>query len=335
MELKKARRSEAKARIAFSGPSGSGKTMSSLLVAYGLCKDWNKIAIIDTENKSGELYANYNQRGINIGEYNALTLTAPFTPERYIEAIKTCEKAGMEVIIIDSLTHAWTGEGGLLDLQGKIVDSGKANSYTAWRYVTPKHNALVETILQSNCHIIATIRAKTEYIQTIGNNGKTEIKKVGLAPIQREGMEYEFTIFFDLDIAHNASTSKDRTGIFDGLYFIPSIKTGEEIRKWLDSNLETYTPTAEEIKINQPNTPQETKNEELALTYTPTYAEKLKWCIDKSNTATTEFELQTAWQEVKESKNYTSLTETDKGRVRRHFNAKKEALKTENHLQTV
>ena len=108
MELRKTNRSQAKIRLALQGPSGSGKTYSSLLIAYGLCKDWNKIAVIDTENKSADLYA-------HLGEYNVITLTAPFSPERYIEAIETCEQEGIEVIIIDSLSHEWEGDGGILD----------------------------------------------------------------------------------------------------------------------------------------------------------------------------------------------------------------------------
>ena len=109
--------------------------------------------MIDTERRSGELYD-------DITDYDVCTIEAPFIPDKYTEAIKPAEKAGYGTIIIDSLSHAWAGEGGLLDLQGKIVDSGKGNSYTAWRFVTPKHNALVEAMLQSTCHIIATIRSK-------------------------------------------------------------------------------------------------------------------------------------------------------------------------------
>lgn len=230
--FRKAERKKAKARIGIAGPAGSGKTYSALMIAKGLANG-GKIAMIDTENGSGDLYA-------DLFEYDICNITAPFLPEKYIAAIKEAEKAGYNVIIIDSLSHAWTGEGGLLDLHGRIADSGRGNSYTAWREVTPKHNQLVEAMLQSSSHIIATMRSKIEYI--IQQNGnKTEIKKAGLAPIQRDGMEYEFTIFFDLSQDHTANATKDRTTIFDGKYFTPSEETGVTIREWLESGKEDTT----------------------------------------------------------------------------------------------
>lgn len=186
--------------------------------------------MIDTENGSGELEAGKP----GVPDYDVLTVQSPFTPEKYTSAIKAAEEAEYEVIIIDSLSHAWVGKGGLLDMQGKIVDSGKANSYTAWRYVTPKHNSLVETMLQSKCHIIATMRAKMEYaIQQ--NNGKTEVHKIGMGAIQRDGMEYEFTLFIELsNNDHTAIATKDRTSLLDGIIFRPSKKTGEQLLAWLD-----------------------------------------------------------------------------------------------------
>lgn len=232
-EIRKAQRSKAKLRLGLAGPSGAGKTHSSLLIAKGLGP---KIAMIDTENKSGDL----EEGKPGIPEYDVITLGAPFTCEKYIGAIKHLENNNYDVIIIDSSTHAWAGEGGLLDLQGKMVDSGKANSYTAWRFITPKHNALVEAILQSKCHIIATMRSKMEYSIT-DNGGKKEVKKVGMEPIQRDGMEYEFTLFLDLDHNHTASTSKDRTSLFDGQYFKPSEEIGRKLLEWLEAGADVKT----------------------------------------------------------------------------------------------
>jgi len=221
----KAKRKRAKLRLGISGPSGSGKTFSSLLIARGLGE---KIAMIDTEHRSGELYD-------DITNYDVCTIEAPFTPDKYTEAIKTAESAGYGTIIIDSLSHAWAGEGGLLDLQGKIVDSGKGNSYTAWRFVTPKHNALVEAMLQSKCHIIATMRSKMAYALQ-QNGSKSEVVKVGMEPIQRDGMEYEFTVVLDLSVeGHVATATKDRTRLFDGKHFIPKPETGTSLREWLDN----------------------------------------------------------------------------------------------------
>lgn len=223
--FRKAERQKAKVRIGLSGSSGSGKTYSALLIAFGL---GGKVAFIDTENGSGDLYA-------HLGDYDIARITAPFTPEKYVSAIKGAEQAGYSVIIIDSLSHAWAGEGGLLDQQGKIADSGKGNSYTAWRTVTPKHNQLVESMLQSTCHIIATTRAKTEYVIEKNSSGKDAPKKVGMAPVQREGLEYEFTIALDISGDHIATPSKDRTTLFDGQYFKPSIETGKKLLEWFNS----------------------------------------------------------------------------------------------------
>lgn len=234
--FRRAERKKAKLRLGLSGPSGCGKTASALLIAYGIVGDWSKIGVIDTENSSAELYVGQKIGETTIGEYNVLALGSPYGPEKYITAIHQAENAGLEVVIIDSLTHAWAGEGGLLDQHGKIADSGKGNSWTAWRTVTPKHNALVEAMLTSKIHIIATIRAKTDYVQE-KEDGRTVIKKVGLAPIQREGMEYEMTTFFDLGINHNAIASKDRANLFPtDEYFIPTPDTGKKLKAWLEAN---------------------------------------------------------------------------------------------------
>jgi len=236
MEFKPAQRRRAKLRLAIAGPSGSGKTYSSLVVASGITS-WGKIAVIDSENGSAELYA-------HLGGYSVLTIEAPYDPQKYINAIHIAEQSGFEIIIIDSLSHAWNGEGGILDQQGKAADTKyRGNSWAAWRDVTPKHNALVEAMLKSSCHIIATMRSKTEYAQ-ITENGKTAVKKLGMAPIQRDGMEYEFTVFFDLSVEHIATASKDRTGIFDGQYFKPNIEIGKKVLAWLSFDT---TNTVQEV----------------------------------------------------------------------------------------
>jgi hypothetical protein len=204
MQLRKSERKKARIKMALQGPSGSGKTMSSLLVAYGLCGDWDKIAIIDSENQSADLYA-------QLGGYNVLGISAPFTPEKYIEAIQLCEKEGMEVIILDSISHEWEGIGGILDIHSNMT----GNSFTNWGKLTPRHNAFVQTILQSKAHIIGTIRSKQDYVLT-ERNGKQVPEKVGLKGVTRDGMDYEFTLVFDLDIKHNAVASKDRTSLFMG-----------------------------------------------------------------------------------------------------------------------
>lgn len=231
MAFRKAERKQVKLKIGISAPSGAGKTYSALLMAKGICGDLGKVAVIDTENGSAELYS-------NLGEYSVCTITPPFTPQKYIDAIHEAEQAGFEVLIIDSLSHAWTGEGGLLDMQDKAVKASKSgNSYTAWREITPVHNQLVDTILQSRMDIIVTTRAKAEYAVT-DDNGKKGYKKIGLAPIFRDGLEYELTVFFDMTQEHIATASKDRTGIFDGKSFTPSEETGKLLDEWRKSGAE-------------------------------------------------------------------------------------------------
>jgi hypothetical protein len=224
-KIRKAERAQSKLRLALTGTSGSGKTYSSLLIAKGL---GGKILVVDTENGSADLYA-------NIAEYDVLPMNAPYTPEKYIAAIQTAEEAGYSTVILDSLSHAWAGEGGLLDQQGKIADKS-GNGYTAWRNVTPSHNRLVDAIIQSKIHVIATMRSKQEYVMDKSENGKTTIKKVGLAPIQRDGVEYEFTTVFDLNQSDKvAHVSKDRTQLFSIPFRIDE-NTGKQLVEWLSGD---------------------------------------------------------------------------------------------------
>lgn len=228
MEIRKAERKKAKLRLGIAAPSGAGKTYSSLLLAFGL---GGKVGLIDTEHGSGDLYA-------HLGDYDIIGIEAPYTVNKYLQAIKAFEQAGYSTIIIDSLSHAWAGDGGLLDKQGKIADSGKANGFAAWRTITPEHNSLVEAMLKSPCHIIATMRAKQEYVLETNEKGKQQPKKVGMAPVQRDGMEYEFTVMLDVDMNHIASASKDRTCLFDGRFFKIDQSVGQSLKEWLDDGKE-------------------------------------------------------------------------------------------------
>lgn len=221
MEIRKASRQRAKIKMALQGPSGSGKTFSALFLAFGLCGDWSKIAVIDTENHSAELYS-------NLGTFNTVSLSAPFSPEKYIQAIALCESAGMEVIILDSCSHEWDGSGGILDIHGNMA----GNSFTNWSKLTPRHNGFIQAILQSPCHVIGTIRSKQDYVLQ-EKNGKMVPEKVGMKGVTRDGMDYEFTLVFEIDIKHNAVASKDRTGLFEGKPECRiSIETGKQIRDW-------------------------------------------------------------------------------------------------------
>lgn len=239
IQIKKASRKQARIKMLIAGPSGSGKTYSSLLLASGMT-DWKNICVIDTERGSADLYS-------QLGAYNTLTLDAPYSPERYIEAITLCINTGMQVIIIDSITHEWDGKGGILEMH----DAMTGNSYVNWAKFTPRHNKFIDTILQSPVHIICTGRAKQDYVLS-DKNGKQVPEKIGMKTITREGFDYEVTLGFDLDIKHNATSTKDRTGLFiDKPAFVISSETGKTILDWCNSGekvINNYNVFLKEIK---------------------------------------------------------------------------------------
>lgn len=222
MAFTKAKRTNAKLRLALTGPAGSGKTFSAIQLALGLK---GKIAMIDTECGSGSLYA-------NLADYDICQLKPPYDARRYVALIHEAENAGYNVIIIDSISHEWDGEGGSLDTQVKIANTKYSrNTYAAWRDITPLHNLLINAMLMSCCHIIATMRSKTDYSN---DNGRPI--KVGLAPIQRDGTDYEFTTVLDIAQNHMATVSKDRTGLFRDTPFIITPKIGERLLDWLNAD---------------------------------------------------------------------------------------------------
>jgi len=231
MQLRQSERKQAKIKLAIQGAAGSGKTFSSLLLAFGITNNWQKIAVIDSENGSADLYA-------HLGQYNVLNLNNNYSPENYIEAIAICENAGMEVIIIDSISQSWDF---LLECHSGMA----GNSFTNWGKITPRQNAFIQRILQSRCHIICTMRTKQDYVLT-ERNGKMVPEKVGLKAIMREGVDYEFTIVFDVDMKHIANTSKDRTGLFMGKpEFAISDNTGKRILDWCNSGV-----SVESVKVD-------------------------------------------------------------------------------------
>jgi len=224
MKFAKATRKKCKMKLSLQGPSGSGKTYSALLLAKGMTGDLSKVAVIDTENGSSHLYA-------KLGAYSVLILEAPFTPEKYIEAIQCAIQEGFECVIIDSLSHEWFGTGGILEIHSNM----QGNSFTNWSKLTPRHNALIETVVSSDIHILATLRSKTEYvIQQI--NGKNIPEKVGLKSVQRDDTEYEFTMSFELNKNYMACVSKDRTGLFKTQpELVINEQVGKRIMEWCNS----------------------------------------------------------------------------------------------------
>ena len=237
LQLKKATRKQVKLRLNLSAPSGAGKTYSALRMAKGLVGDWEKIAVIDTENGSASLYS-------HMGDFSVIDLQPPFQPEKYIEAINICLDAGIECIVIDSSSHEWTT---LLEENEKMAHAMfKGNTWAAWSKTTPRHDKFVNTVLHANAHIITCTRSKTETIQEGG-----KVKKVGMKDLQREGWEYELTISLNIDRdTHLATPSKDRTNLFEGGQpFLISEKTGELIKEWCESGVSELQMGLNEMEI--------------------------------------------------------------------------------------
>lgn len=225
IKIQKATKMQARGRVALCGPSGHGKTYTSLILAKLLAGD-GRFCVIDSERASASKYAD---------EFDFDTIILEnFSPKVYVDAIHAAEDAGYPVIVIDSLTHAWSGAGGALEQVDKAVArSNSKNSYAAWREVTPMHNALVDAMIQSSAHIIATMRVKTEYVIEEDERGRKAPRKVGLAPIQRDGLEYEFDLVADMN-ERKFVESKTRCRHYKGAVQLePDAKFFEPFVKWL------------------------------------------------------------------------------------------------------
>jgi hypothetical protein len=228
--FKKAEKKKSKLRLAIEGPSGSGKTKGSLIIAKSL---GGKIALVDSEHGSASLYADEY-------DFDAMELSGNYAPEQYIKGIQAAENAGYDVLILDSISHEWEGPGGCLDIHTKL-----GGQFNDWAKVTPRHNAFIQAILSSKLHVICTMRTKTEYAIELNSKGKNTPRKVGTAPRQRDGFEYEMTCVFNLNQQHMANVSKDRTSLFDGKDFILDESVGKSLIDWLENGVSE--PTEEEI----------------------------------------------------------------------------------------
>lgn len=224
MFIRKAERKKAKLRLGIAGASGSGKTWSALEIATGM---GGKIGMIDTEAGRGELYG-------NDFEYDIIRLEAPYRTARYIEAIKAFENAGYDILIIDSLSHAWDGSGGVLS----TVDAGGGWFTKGGQQGSAEQNALIEAIITSKLHIITTLRAKTEYAMEKDDRGKMVPHKLGLKPIQRDNIEYEYTVFMNMNQDHIADVSKDNTKMFGQRFIKPNKEMGAHLTTWLNMGVD-------------------------------------------------------------------------------------------------
>lgn len=224
IQIRKAKRSATKLRLLLTSPSGGGKTYGAILLAKGL---GGRTVVIDTEEGSSDLYD-------TLHDFDVIDLKPPFTPERYIEAISGAEEAGYDIIIIDSVTHCWSGKGGCLELVDDIAKAQfRGNTWSAFSVITPRWRAFVDAILRSPAHVICTGRSKTETAQ-VEDHGKKKVAKLGMKLEARDGLEYEFTCVLDLiHDGHYATVSKDRTGLFSGDPKPITVDTGKRLADWL------------------------------------------------------------------------------------------------------
>jgi hypothetical protein len=231
-----ATRAKSKARIALTGPSGSGKTLSALYLAYGFTGDWSKIALIDTEHERGRFYAGRDD--LKTGAFLYASLTPPYSAERYINYVNEASKAVGEdgVVIIDSFSHAWDNEGGVLDYKSEVAKRTGKNDFSAWDEAGKVQNNLINSILSVNCHTIITMRAKMSYAMEVNDRGKTVPVKIGLAPVQRENTEYEFDVCFQIAQNHIAGISKDTT-FLDGWSGIITPELGSQLNDFLSKGV--------------------------------------------------------------------------------------------------
>ncbi len=241
--FQKATKRQSKLRLAIIGPSGGGKTYTALSIATGL----GRTAVIDTERGSASKYADQF-------EFDVLELT-DYNPQNYINAIKAAAENGYEAVVIDSLTHAWNAQGGVLEMVDKAAARSQSkNSFTAWRDVTPIHNKLIDSIVGAPVHVIATMRAKTEYVmeEVIGRDGRksTQPRKIGLAPVQRDGMEYEFDVVADMDQDNKFIVSKSRCfQLSNAVIDKPGKELVATLKSWLsDGAAVTPAPVGEPAK---------------------------------------------------------------------------------------
>jgi hypothetical protein len=236
-------RSQRRLRVAVDGVSGAGKTYSALRLAFSLVQAGmaKRVAVIDTENSSASLYAGENPDGV-VWDFDTLNLTK-FGPDQYTNALNAAVKAGYDFVVVDGLSQAWVGEGGALD----IVDQ-KGGKFQAWKDVTPMHRKMVDTIIHLPAHVAVTMRSKTEHVMEKDDRGNTTVRKIGLAPVQRDGMEYEFDLYGTFDLAHQIKVTKTRCSLMDKATAVnPGPEFWAPLIDWLRSAAPSPPPPPAEV----------------------------------------------------------------------------------------
>jgi len=250
MTFQRATKFQSKLRLALAGPAGSGKTYTALTLATALT-DGQGVALIDTEHGSASKYA-------DLFSFDTLQLET-FHPQRYIDAIHEAEAAGYTVLVIDSLSHAWSGTGGLLEIVENITKrSNSKNGFNAWGEATPLQNRLIETIIRSKLHIICTMRSKMEYVVE-QVNGKSTPRKVGMAPVQRSDVEYEFDVYADLDIDNTLIIHKSRCPALSGAVIAkPDGHVASILKEWLSGEKAPEMRKSEQVSSTSTTNGKET-----------------------------------------------------------------------------
>lgn len=283
--FRKATRKNVFLKVAVTGPSGSGKTYSSLRLARGLVGPQGKIALIDTENRSASLYADRF-------DFDTLDIAPPFDNSKFVEGINAAVAAGYGAIIIDSASHFWEG---ILDYKSQL-DARGGNSYTNWKTAGDKFSDIIKSVLQSPVHIICCMRSKMDYVQEKDERGRTTVKKVGLAPIMRDGIEYEFTTVFDVALNHQAAVSKDRSGLFVDKIFQITEETGTLLENWRNS---AAASSPAPVAMVSPEAP-------AAAPEAPSYRQQLEAVLGEHEAAANAFLRKLGW--IKDGQSYLDVT---------------------------
>jgi len=312
MGFKKATKAAAKLRLGLIGPAGSGKTMTALRVAHGL---GGRVAVIDTERGSASLYS--GERGLG---FDVLELET-YEAEKFIQAIAQAEAEGYDVLIIDSLSHAWAGKGGILEFVDKAAKRSGGGSFSGWRDATPLHNQLVDAILGAKLHVICTLRSKVEHvIEQV--NGRTQVRKVGLQPVQRDGLEYEFTVVGDVTQDHELIVTKTRAAwLKDQIIREAGEDLGKQLAAWLsDSNT---GPTAV-----LPAGGKSTAAADGAAAVPSTTERRVGW-LERVNEATTVEELGTIGDDADHAVSTGELSSTQRARLDKQISVRHQQIQPE------
>lgn len=258
----KAKRTATRLRIALTGPTGSGKTYSGIRIAYGIVKElhpqytedqiWDKIYLIDSERGRGRAYAERQDLPLQTGSFWYAGIDAPYTPQKYMDALDDAiDTVGTDgVIICDSFTHVWSGEGGVLDIKNEMDKKNPAGKYTNWNEAGSLQNKMVNKFLTAPCHTITTMRSKMAYELEADENGRMRPVKLGLAPVQRGDLEYEFDITLMLDRNHNVGAILKDITFLENQHFddVLTEDVGAKLARWVEKGEDPRKFAEEEKK---------------------------------------------------------------------------------------